>query len=178
MPIIRPHRREWLAKRPREQYVDQLATEIQEKVTTDPRPTIFEVPMDESGTYHIIVVWDEWEDIPLDERASIVTEAYAIYDAGRAPEDAIAPRITAAIGATVDEVIQLGLLPYQIVPTRKGYWGALPEKVRQAMVDKGAIELPGGHDPYLAFPSRQMAEEAFRHLTENVPEGHWHRSYE
>lgn len=177
MPIIRPRRREWRAQRPREHFVEQLAREIQGELTADPRPIIFEVPMNESGTYHIIVVWDEWEDIPLDERSSIVTEAYAIYDAGHA-EEAIAPRITAAIGATVHEANLLDLLPYHVKPTLPLFGqsdrGDFEQKAWQAMREEGAFEFGGG--PVLAFPSRQMADEAFHRLAEKMPEGRWHRS--
>ncbi|HEX8201854.1 MAG TPA: hypothetical protein VF590_15365 [Isosphaeraceae bacterium] len=176
MPVIRPRRREWQAQRPRAEYVEQIAREIRGEVTTGARPVIFEIPMNGSKTYHVIVVWDEWEDIPMDERTSIVTEAYEIFDTGRDVEDAITPRITTAIGVTAGEAVQLNLLPYQVKPTIvSGLTDRedIQQKVRQAMREEGAIEFAGG--PLLAFPSRPMADEALGRLTANVPEGYWRR---
>src|SRR4051812_17307817 len=166
MPVIRLRRPEWTAARSRESLVEQLDRELHGEATADPRPVVFEVPINRNQTsIHVIVVWDSWEGVSPEDRAAVIIEAYERWDALGSPDEAMARRITAAIGVTAEEAIQMNLLPYQISPTivagltdRED----VQRKVREAMAEEGAIESAGG--PLLAFPSRPMAEEAYRKL--------------
>jgi hypothetical protein len=183
MPVIRPRRPQWVAEESRENLVDQLVQELRRDPTagspsTSSLPVIFEVPVNrDHSSLHVIVVWDSWDGVSPEDRAAIITEAYERFDESGNPGEPIAPRITIAIGATAEEaVIQMNLLPYRIRPTIVANLtdrDDIQQKVRQAMWAEGAIEFVADR-PTLAFPSRQMRDEAFRRLTEKVPEGYWH----
>jgi hypothetical protein len=178
MPVIRSRRPQWNAAMPRESLVDQLVRELRDEATSDPRPVLFEVPVNRDySSLHVIVVWDLWEGVLPEDRAAVIIEAYERFDESANPDEPIAPRITAPIGVTADEAIQQNLLPYKIQPTIvSGLTDRedIQQKVQQAMWAEGAIEFVTGR-PHLAFPSHQMRDEAFRRLNENVPEGCWYR---
>jgi hypothetical protein len=170
MPVIRSSSR-WNTEIPRETLVDQLTKELIGDAQAQ-GPHIFEVRIKDNGTFHVIVVWDAWEGVSPEDRSSIILDGYEKRDEVMNDEEPMAPQITLVVGATVDEAIQQRLLPYMVEPTISGV--DIPQKIQQAMRKEGAIEFVPGH-PHLAFPSRQMADEAFQRLTKEVPEGNWHR---
>lgn len=59
---------------------------------------------DHQGRLHIHVLWDEWENIPDEDRLSVILEAFG--ESGWTDE---ASRIAMAIGLTHDEASALGI---------------------------------------------------------------------
>jgi hypothetical protein len=156
MPVIRPSGR-WDAKVPRETLVEQLTKELLGEAQAQ-GPVIFEVPIRDTDTFHVIVVWEEWAGVSPEDRSSIILEAYANRDEARVDDDPMSPRITLVIGATAEEAIELDLLPYSLTPDVHRKHAAYDE-IKQAMLQEGAIRLPTGHVE-LRFPTLQMAKEA------------------
>jgi hypothetical protein len=128
------------------------------------QPLIYEEPVPQTNTYHVIVIWDRWADVPSEQRGSIILDAYEQFD----PDTA--RNVTIALGATVDEAIDQNLLPYQIVSmARQGE--ADPGDVKRALLEEGAVHASGGL--VLALPAEAMAHEVHRRLEERLPQGHW-----
>jgi hypothetical protein len=165
-----------MTQRPKESFVDQLARELRGETTPDPRPYIFEVPMNGPESYHVVVVWEAWPGMSLSDRCEIIMDAYDAYDQSGNPNGPLAPRITIALGATIREAIDDGLLPYTIRPV-------LPNGVdedddlKRAMIEEGAVQLSGG-EWLLMFPSPDMADEVYDRIHERLPRVEWYRDYE
>jgi hypothetical protein len=184
MPVIRPRRPQWTAAESREYFVDQLTRELRDEAAktspgedTRTRPVIFEIPINrDQSSIHVIVVWDWWEGVSPEDRTAIITEAYERFDESGNLNEPIAPRITVAIGATPADVNQLGLLPYRVEPVIMHGETKDIEKVWKAMWEEGAIA--GTDRPILAFPTRQMADDAYDRLKEKLPEMGWYQREE
>jgi hypothetical protein len=140
----------------------QLVTDLQRAVEhpSPGEPVIFEIPF--AGTrFDIMAVWDKWKDVQPDERAEIISEVYSARHV----------EIGQAMGVTYGEAMQDHLLPYQIHPcARTGEVD--PAKLREAMLQEGAISLGEGNID-LRFPTGRMADVVRDRLDERMPEGHW-----
>ena len=138
--------------------VDRLQKSL-EGDAQDDGPVIFEIPTGRTGTFHIIVVWESWENLAPDDRVDVILEAYRRYDASKEPDDRMSPRITLVIGATPDSAIHLRLLPYPV-------WCNANlqhfESIRKLMRQEGAIETSSGFQ--LRFPTIEMARAASERL--------------
>ncbi len=160
MPVIRPDSR-WHVESPRQTLVDQLVAELAGG-RSEPGAVVFEMPVEENQTLHVIVVWSKWEGIPDDDRSSIILEAYAIYDATNPGQEPRTPRITIAVGVTPEEAVATDdLLPFVLVPGLERSH-PLYEQARRDMIEAGGIELPTRIE--LRFPTLQMAREARQRL--------------
>ena len=117
-----------------------------------------------TGKIRVVVVWDEWDHLSLEERTSVILRAYESA-LGREYRD----RIALASGLTVPEAYAAGMLPFQIITAwRKGDPITL-EQCRQAMIDEGASTLLMADQPQLRFATQAEAEAARRRLTERLP---------
>jgi hypothetical protein len=131
-------------------------------------PVIFEIPIQGTDTYHIIVVWERWELSPED-RSSIILEAYERYDEAVGAEQAMSPKITLVISVTPDEAVGNNLLPYFLSPCpRLDPDGLHYDKIRKAMREAGAIETSSGSR--LSFPTKPMRAEAEKELVSKTRE--------
>ena len=68
-------------------------------------PMVFEIPVEEPDRIEVLVVWQEWENVPSAERTSVILDAY------KDQRDKLAQ----AVGVTYEEAMQQQLLPYSIV---------------------------------------------------------------
>lgn len=168
MPVIRSNPRQ-PGEALRAELVGQLVTELTDGVgATPPRPVIFELP-DE-----VLVVWKKWEGIPHNDRASIILEAYRTREAQTPEAPVRSCQVLLALGATPDEAIEMGLLPFSIQSSiqrgRPNY-----EDILNLEKNEGAIETRWGWE--LRFPSRELAKEAYDRLRSAtaiaMPEVHW-----
>ena len=102
MPVIRG-RSTTTAVTPerRAQLRERLANEISGQGTPD-GPLIFEIPLEQSAKVNVIVVWDEFEGVPVEDRDRVILDAY------RDRRDQIAM----AMGVTYQEAIDQQVLPY------------------------------------------------------------------
>src|SRR5437660_10802574 len=93
----------------RTELIDILSKELRVNAGRLPlrQPFIFEQEIPQTGTYHVIVFWERWNEVPPEQRASIIMDSYERVD------PALVPNLTIVVGATVDEAIDLNLLPYQ-----------------------------------------------------------------
>lgn len=169
MPVIRGQvRGRNLTEAQRNSMLEKLHNELFGKPlrgkNASENPLIFEIPLERlDGTadrIDVLVVWDAFRDVRSDERTALILDAYG----GQAE------KVAQAMGATLDEAMEQGLLPYRIVHIQ---W---PDEfdsaeMNGALLDEGAFELGGHLELYL--PTRKMAEAALVHLNQRVPNGRW-----
>lgn len=130
-------------------------------------PVIFEIPLEGSDRYDVIVVWDEWgqQSVPGEIRSEIIASAYERVDSP------IAKKLAIAIGATNGEAVEQNLLPYSIVPmVRKGKADAA--SIQEAMLRHGAIRV-SGNTLELRLPTLKLAEQVHRQIVDELPNGYW-----
>jgi hypothetical protein len=171
MPVIRNRATNWVASRPRESLAQQISAELRGEKTQEPRPVIFEIPIQQNDTIHVIAVWDAWSDVSPVVRSEIIIEAYDNWDQETNPEDPASPRITTAIGVTPLEAIEMTLLPYRLRPTFPPGPIVGKDQIDRAMLEEGGI--PYGGEVILGFPTRKMRDEALERLTRTAPQGNW-----
>jgi hypothetical protein len=106
--------------------------------------------------------------VPGELRSTIILDAYA-----RALGDAYRKKIKLALGMTVPEAIEVGLLPFQIIPARRKDGEPSYEEYRSVMIDAGASLLFGEDRPQLRFATIEDAEAAIERLQEILPKSRW-----
>jgi hypothetical protein len=171
MPVIRgrftahaptPERRAHL----KEQLVGELSGQA-----TPRGPLIFEIPLEESDRFDVIVIWDEFEGVPIEDRDQLIFEGY--HDRGR--------RISMAMGVTRREAEDQNLLRYTVFPKapiladlgdHDPIDPASLAEWHRAMIEEGGIALDSG-EIALRFPTRAMAEDAQARLAERLPRARW-----
>lgn len=161
MPVIKGERStRALSADHRKTLLKKLANERRGK--SDPAgPVIFEIPLGTSNNQDVLVVWEEFHDLPSEDRSELILEAY------KDQKD----KISQALGVTYQEATEQYLLPYAVLPLiRKG--DADPHEVRQAMLEEGGIQLASDKVD-LRFPTMAMAEAAHRRLHDRLPRGYW-----
>jgi hypothetical protein len=165
MPVIRG-RSTTTAVTPerRAQLQERLASEISGQVTSE-GPLIFEIPLEQSDKVDVIVVWNEFEGVGVEDRDRVILDAYGDRR----------DQIAMAMGVTYQEAIDQQVLPYMVVPmTRRGE--ADPAELRRAMLEEGGIPL-GDEKVDLRFPRLAMAEAAHQRLCDRLPQGYWSISW-
>ncbi len=147
--------------------IADLAREIQ-----SPRPTGQPIILEDGNlngeSVRVQVVWDRWEEVPGELRSAIILDAYAT-----ALGDAYRQKIKLALGMTVPEAIEVGLLPFQIIPARRKDGDPSHEECRKAMIDAGASLLTGEDRPQLRYATIEDAEAAIERLQETLPKSRW-----
>jgi hypothetical protein len=171
MPVIRgrstahaltPERRTRLKER--------LVGELTGRGTPD-GPLIFEIPLEESDRFDVIVIWDELEGVSIDDRDQLIVEAY----------DDRGERISMPLGMTKRESVDHNLLRYTVF-SKAAVLDDLGEhtafdptslaEMREAMIEEGGITLDNG-EVALRFPTWAMAEDAQARLAERFPRARW-----
>lgn len=152
--------------RAREELVAVLANELRVPASGGShQPFIFEQEIPQTDTFHVIVFWDRWREVPPEERSAIIMDAY------ERTEPSMVPQVTIAMGVTVEEAIRMDLLPFQVQPMTRDSDHADSERLRTLMIEEGAVQTRDGLQ--LRFPTRRLAEEAMERLLKEAPEGHW-----
>lgn len=135
MPVIRGSPTTGaVTPRRRKELLDQLTRELAGD-SSDSGPVIFEIPLEQSDKFDIMVVWDAWDSLRSEDRTSIIVAAY------QGQEETIAQ----ALGVTRQEAIEQKLLPYKVVPMSLGIVVRGDELTR-------AIHAEGG----LAFKGKRL----------------------
>ncbi len=78
-------------------------------------------------------------------------------------------RIALAIGMTVPEAHEAGLLPAQVTPGLRESDPVTLEVCHQAMIELGVSVLSNRQRPDLRFGSVEKAKEAVEHLIQQLP---------
>jgi hypothetical protein len=168
MPVIRsqPEDSQKLKAELREQILQELSGG-----SVPQPPIIYEIPLQPSDTLHVIVVWDKWADVPAQDRADLIMQAYQEFDSLHPEVNPKAPSITLVMGTTWQEADRLGVLPYVIEPNyRRGE--ADDRQVLQAMLKQGGVETPSGK-VILRFATESAADIALRSLKRELPDARW-----
>jgi hypothetical protein len=115
---------------------DRLAEELRAERDSG-QPLVYEREL-RPGRIRVIVIWDDWNRVPTDERVAIIGRAYEIAE-GVAARD----RIALASGLTVPEATASGMLPYQVGTALRKSDPVSFEECWQAMAAEGASKLLG-----------------------------------
>lgn len=149
---------------------EQLLDEFSGRGTPD-GPLIFEIPLEQSDRFEVIVIWNEFEGVRAEDRELVILEAY----------DELAKRPSMALGVTAREADEQNLLPYMVFSGTEAL-AAMGEPVsvapadlaewHAAMIDEGGI-VRDNRKVDLRFPTRAMAEDAQARLAERLPRARW-----
>lgn len=142
--------------------VDVLADEL--KSSAEFGQPLIEEEEFKSGAIRVVVLWDQWDQAPQEERSRVIIEAYRITFG-----DEYADRIGMVTGLTIPEARASGMLPYQvIVALRKGDPVTI-DRCREAMIAEGASTLDDPNRPQLRFASEEEADASLRRLSARLP---------
>src|SRR5262249_32378380 len=106
----------------------ELAKELKNARETG-QPLIEEQVFPKTNAVRVTVIWDTWEAVSDDDRYNILLQAYEEVE-GKAFRD----RIALAIGLTVPEAAESGLLPFQILTALRRGDPVTREQCREAMI--------------------------------------------
>lgn len=144
------------------QLVDRLVDELRSNRASG-QPFIYEQTFS-TGKVRVLVIWDDWKDLPLEQRTLIIQAAIEQADG----KDYRA-RVALSSGLTVPEGVAAGVLPYQIVPAHRKGDPVTAEQCREAMLAEGASQLFGSTVLLLRFPTADAAEACRKRLIERLP---------
>lgn len=142
--------------------VNQLVDELKAGRASG-QPFIYEETFP-TGKIRILVLWDEWKDLPLEERTNIILAAIEKSD-GRDYRD----KVALASGLTVPEAVASGMLPFQIIAARRKEDAVTLDQCKEAELAEGASQLFGSETLQLRFPTEESAEACKRRLIEKLP---------
>lgn len=119
-----------------------------------------------TGRLRVIVIWDEWDRLSLEDRTSVILRAYEL-----AEDREYRDRIALASGLTVREAHNAGMLPFQILLALRDTDPFSHEKCRTAMIAEGA-SVAGDRDyPVLRFATKEEAEASRSRLIKALGPG-------
>lgn len=158
-----------LRKPPRPPEHDQLVRRLTQGLKSPGsglQPLIIEREIGATGSRHVHVIWDEWKRLSEEQRSEIIFEAYA-----KAEGDKAAEAITLGSGATPEEAVVLGLLPFKVVSTRKRHEARPPMAKYKKVIDAEARNTLLGTDAdELRYPRLEDAEEPGSDLRKLCPD--------
>jgi hypothetical protein len=145
-----------------------LGTEATRHDSSDhSQPLILENRVAQTKSVHLVVIWDFWADMASAERATIIREAAARSKHFRGSS------ITLALGVTSDEALRSGFLPFAIVATHRQKDPVSSDALAHALAKAPGVPVRIGDRLQLRFPTLDMAENAYRQLSQEVPGPYW-----
>jgi hypothetical protein len=167
MPLIRS--KSPLQSTPAEhELVQELVREIGESADVNKplrQPIVIENEIPQTDAFHVTVIWERWRLVTAGHRSGVIVRAYEQAAPDRAD------KITIALGATTEEAIDLGLLPFAVGTTVKNGDSVDPKYLRKLMRDEGAVESPSGM--LLCYPSMDSAMAARERLARLSKPEYW-----
>jgi hypothetical protein len=161
-----PRRRHGLNEAPRIRFPDlvaELSAELKNSRESG-QPMIDEQHFPRTKAVRVTVIWDKWEPLSDEDRYETILQAYEQAE-GKDFRD----RIALAIGLTVPEAVDLGMLSFQVTTAlRKGDPVTLAQ-CRDAMIAEGASVLLDPNKPQLRFATAEEAEACVRRLSKQLP---------
>jgi hypothetical protein len=142
--------------------VDRLVDELKSNRESG-QPFIYERAFS-TGKMRVLVVWDDWKDLPLEQRTVIIQSALEQSDGKE-----YRARVALASGLTVPEGVAAGVLPYQIITALRKGDKVTFEQCSEAMLAEGASQLFGPSVLQLRFPTEESAEACRRRLIKKLP---------
>lgn len=132
------------------------------------QPLILEDELRASRDLQVYVIWDRLVELRFDRRSDLILDAY---------EEAFGiehrDRILVALGLTVPEAIERGLLPFSVqpgIPTNGAAWS---DDIRRALTEDGASILRDPSHPDLRFETIEQALTAQMRLKGKLPGSEW-----
>ena len=144
--------------------VDELAKELTQHDRACGQPRIEEEHFQKTNLVKVTVIWDKWDHVRDEDRSAVILEAYE-----RAEGTTFRDRIALAIGLTVPEALEMGLLPYEITTAlRKGDPVTL-EQCKRAMSEAGASTLFGPGIARLRLGTKEEVDDCLAYLRKRLP---------
>ncbi len=128
------------------------------------QPLIEEQVFPKTNAVRVTVIWDKWEPISEEDRFHTILQAYEEVE-GKAFRE----RIALALGLTVPEAIETGLLPFQVTTALRSSDPVTLEQCREAMIAQGASVLLDPGKPQLRFATEEEAEACRQQLIRQLP---------
>jgi hypothetical protein len=150
---------------PPDELVEELARELRAP-RDHGQPMVIEEPL-LTGLIQIQVIWDKLQGLGDEDRIELILAAYE-----RAEGKSYRDKIVSAVGYTLSEADDFGLLPYKIEPADPKDKRARHEEYWQAMVDEGAFENDE-EQLELCFRTLDEANEAKIRLESRLPSSKW-----
>jgi hypothetical protein len=125
-------------------------------------PVIFEMPISQSDNIDVMVIWQDWQDVRPEDRATLIKEAYKDK----------ADYLSLTLGLTLEEAIQEGVLPYRVRPRFQEQPEFSEDVMQSALLSVGAFQGPEGKI-IMRFPTQETAETACQRLSEKLPGSVW-----
>lgn len=151
--------------RPPDEFVEALAGELRAPRQRG-QPMIIEDSL-LTGLVQIQVIWDKFRGMNDEDRIELILAAYE-----RAEGKSYREKIVSAVGYTVPEADDFGLLPYKIEPADQKDERARHEQYWQAMLDEGAYENDE-EQLELCFRTLEEANEAKERLENRLQSSKW-----
>jgi hypothetical protein len=142
--------------------VDRLVDELKANRESG-QPFIYEHAFS-TGKVRVLVIWDDWKDLPLEQRTSIILSAIEQSDGKEYRAE-----VALASGLTVPEGVAAGMLPCQIITARRKNDKVTFEQCWEAMLAEGASQLFGPNVLQLRFPTEESANECRNRLIKRLP---------
>jgi hypothetical protein len=146
----------------KKELAEELATELKSNRESG-QPVIYEHVF-RTGKVRVLVIWDKWHDVPLQERSATILRAYEMVEGSE-----LRDRIALASGLTVPEAHASGMLPYRIITALRKSDPVTPDQARQAMLDEGGSQLFNPTTVQLRFATGEEAEVARQRLIQRFP---------
>ena len=127
------------------------------------QPLIDEVHLPESGAIRAMVIWDLWSGVKDDDRTRVILEAYDQVEGSE-----YRAKIANAVGLTVSEAIDAGVLPFQVVPNVRKHDSVSSANCYQAMIEEGG-SLGRDIKPRLRFITLEDAQACRERLIHRLP---------
>jgi len=145
--------------------VGQLADRIRNPAGLD-EPYIIQDRIAQTGSRHVVVIWDAWDGMGRSERGRVIADAF--HDAG------VQDVIRVAMGLTQQEALSMGYLRYQIVANlKKTDEPEVYQAIKVAIRGAPGIHVRTGSSIQLRYPTLDHAQEAYRKLSASVPGPYW-----
>lgn len=154
-------------KRERPHFPDLVAELADELRTNRPcgQPLIREQRFPKTDVIRTTVIWDKWESLSDEDRLATILQAYEDVEG-----EAFRDRVALAIGLTVSEAHETGLLPFQVTTALRASDAVTAEECRDAMIEFGASVLSDPDRPVLRFATVEEAEQCVQQLVKRLPE--------
>jgi hypothetical protein len=147
--------------------VTTLANRFMKPAESTDLPLVVVNQLSRTSGKHILVIWDDWQDLSGAERGKIITDAYLA-----AHPDEQTP-VTIPIGVTASEALAMGYLKYEIQTLVRKEDNVTTKQITDAMKTVGGIYMQIGTKVQLRFATQAQAETAYRTLNTMLPSPIW-----
>jgi hypothetical protein len=147
--------------------VKKLARQL--KASSDNlQPLIIEEQVPSTKSRHVHVIWDRRKELDDEQRSAVIVDAYTQAEG---PETAAT--ITIADGATPQEALALGMLPFEVAPARKKTDPIPLEAFQAAQAREAQNTLLGPRAKELRYAHLEDAQQAYERLKQVLSGSSW-----